>query len=142
MCLSQSSGSTNLNRGLFEGSIVVLTFWDIDRVIAVEGEVIEHGTLGAPTDGGVSTLLADIEETAVIGLHVSGMVKSLTIGVDLGGVGATETVGKNLNTSTAACPETLELPLAGAGEFVEDKAGWTASLHGYPSCALIVLVAH
>jgi len=136
-----SDWAADVDWDLFKGTVVVFAFWDIDRVITVKGEVIKDGTLWASTDGWVFAFLADVEESAVIGLHVSGVVKGLTVSVDLSGVGAAEAIGKNLNTGTASLSVALVFPLAGAGELVENKAGRAAPLDGNTTSALVVLVA-
>jgi len=135
------AGTTNVNWDLFEGPVVIFTFWDIKWVITVEGKVIKYGTLWAATDGGVFAFLADVEETAIVGFHVSGVVEGLTVSVDLGGIGATEAIGKDLNTGSTSLSVSLVFPLAGACELIEDKTGGAASLDVDTTSALVVLVA-
>jgi len=139
--LSLSDGAADVNWNFFKRPVVVFTFWDINRVITVKGEVIEDGALWASTDGGVFAFLADVEEAAVIGFHVSGVIKGLAIGVDLSGVGATEAISEDLNTGAASLSVSLMFPLAGTSELIEDQASGAAPLDGNTASALIVLVA-
>jgi len=134
--------AANVDGYFFDGTVIVFTFWNVDGVITVKGEVIEDCAFGASTDGWVFAFLADVEESAVIGLHVSGVVKCLTVGVDLCGVGAGKSVGKNLYARSTSCSESFMFPLAGASEFVKDKASRTASLYSNASSALVVLMAY
>lgn len=73
-----------------------LPSWDVARVVAVEGGVVEDGALGASNLTGVLALVADVEEAAVTGLEVAGVVECLAVGVHLGLVGAGEAVGEDL----------------------------------------------
>jgi len=100
--------------------VVVFTSWDVERIITVEGEVVEDGSFRASSDARVLALHADVEEAAVIGLDVPSMVESLAVGVNLGGIGASETVSKLLNSNTASGSDLRVLPLAGTGKFIKD----------------------
>ena len=64
--------------------------------VAEESDVVEDGAELAANLTGVLAVNADVEEPAVTGLDVAGVVKHLAVGVDLGGVGAGEAVFENL----------------------------------------------
>lgn len=124
-----------------ELGVVVLTSGYVLWGIAVEREVVEDGSLGAAGNAWVFSLHADVEASAVIGLDVTGVVQDVTIGVDLGGVGAGETVIEDLDSDAASGSDTGVFPLAGAGELIEDEAGGASPEDGKTVGALVVLVA-
>lgn len=64
--------------------------------VAEESDVIEDLAHGAAHLLGVLAVNAHVEEPAVVGLQVAGVVQLLAVGVDLGVVGAGEAVGENL----------------------------------------------
>jgi len=85
--------------GVISGIVLILENSPSGNIfggIAVEGEVIEDGSLGAARDGWVLALHAEVEATAVIGLDVTGVVEFVAVGVDLSGVGASEAILEDL----------------------------------------------
>jgi len=139
--LGSGRSRSYVHRSTPVGTVVVLTFWDISRIVAVKSEVIKDGTFWAPTDGGVFAFFADVEGTAVIRLHVSGVVQDVAIGVELSSVGAAETIRKYLYTGTTSGPNAGVFPLAGTGEFIEDKAGGAIPRDSNTIDTLVVFMA-
>lgn len=64
--------------------------------VAEEGHVVEDLAHGAAHLTRVPAVNAHVEEPAVVGLKVAGVVQLLAVGVDLGVVGAAEAVGEHL----------------------------------------------
>lgn len=64
--------------------------------VAEESDVIEDLAHGAAHLLRVLAVNAHVEEPAVVGLQVTGVVQLLAVGVDLGVVGAGEAIGENL----------------------------------------------
>lgn len=122
--------------------VVVCTVWYILRIITIERGIIENRTLGTPNDGRIFLIGTDVEETAVVDFHVSSMIQHLTVGMDLGSVGAGEAIIENNNAAAATSSEAIVFPLAGPSEFIEDQAFGTSVLDGEPFGALVVFMAH
>jgi len=122
-------------------SIVVFAARHIFGSIADEGDIVEDGTLWASNFTWVSAFVADVEESAVVFLQVTGVVELLSVGVDLGGVGAGESGIENINADAAAGTETRVFPLAGAGELIEDETGGAGAEDSETASAFIVLLA-
>lgn len=102
---------------------------------------VEDGSLGAADLPGLITSLAHVEEAAVAWVGITGMVELLSVGVDLGLVGACETVGKDHISVNAAGTESSVGPLANSGEFVEDQSGVALVEYGHATGTFVVLTA-
>jgi len=121
--------------------VVLLASLDVLGSVAVEGEVVEDGSLGAAVEDGGLAVQADVEGAAVVGLDVARVVEHVAVGVHLRGVGAAEAVIQDLGAVGAAGADAGVLPLAHSGELVEHEPLVAAVHGGHALGALVVLAA-